>query len=290
MHVIFFLSLIVAAPQTFNFSTNGKYTTQISCLKKQIYLKVAGSNIEGSVINSQGTSVSVVGTAQTFAQINNDLVHTGFKDHWGILRGIVLNFALGLDRVLARSKTLGNQFTKAHGHGANRDNSEGDFTSTGLVENGEEGSNVEGGALGTSLGLDDSSVKLSASGSSAVIDGAELDFLAQPDGVQISLLDQFDKGLDTNAVTNQIASQNSQLAKVGNVVAQCRAGTNDANVQDDIQQLVNGLVHNVNASGAQVKTGLGLFNVEAGGSDGDRDLLAAQGSKGNNSKILAHPL
>lgn len=175
------------------------------------------------------------------------------------------------------------QHTKTHGEGANRDNSERNFTSTSLVKDSEEGSNVEGGTLGTSLGLDDGSVKLSASGGGTVIDGAEFDFLAQPDGVQISLLDQFNKGLDTNSITNQIASQNSQLAKVGDIVAQSRAGTNNANIQDDIQQLVNSLVHNVDASRAQVNTGLGLFSVKSGGSNGDRDLLASKGSKGNNS-------
>lgn len=184
-------------------------------------------------------SVGVGGTALAVANGEVNLVNTGLEEL--VLSGLGAEGELG--RVLVGGHA-GVQDGITEGHALGGDNAEGKLASGGLVEDGVEDVNLEVSALGTSGGGDGDLVNLD---SAAIVDGAGVEDLAEIDGVDVLavLLEHLDESVDANTVAKEVADTLLSLLAGEGLAAELVAATEDAGVEDDVQELVDALAHEV---------------------------------------------
>ena len=82
---------------------------------------------------------------------------------------------------------------------------------------------------------------------------AHIENLANVNWVGILIVDDIDERLNSNVIANKVADDRLDL--VGELLANSATAANDTTVQDDLEKLVDGVVHEANASGAQVQSG-----------------------------------
>ena len=226
------------------------------------------------------------GSARTFANSGDDLVAT--RNEGLILRRLSLE--LELVSVETRSQ-VEDHTTITEGVTLRRVDLEDDFTSTDGVGDLQSNEDVESVALLTRLGGDGESSHV---GLGVVIDSAEAELFANPDGIGISIINELNELFNTNNVAEHVAASGQDL--VGQVRAETSAATNNTNVSNDVQELVNSLVHEGNAETAKLNLGLGgnlgvlldALNGDELNLGGENFLACKQADQQNGESSLQH--
>lgn len=142
-------------------------------------------------------------SARTFANSGDDLVAT--SDEGLILRRLGLE--LELVSVETRSQVK-NQTTITEGVTLRGVDLEDDFTSADGVGDLKGNEDVESVALLTRLGGDSQSSHV---GLGVVVDGAESELFANPDGIGISVVNKLDELFNANNVAEHVAASRQDL-------------------------------------------------------------------------------
>merc|ERR1719324_2215501 len=122
-----------------------------------------------------------------------------------------------------------------------------------------DGVHIRVGVLGAALALASGELDLVGAGAEGLLlRGLGLEGQAH----QVDLLDDGNELLDAHNVAQKVARNLLQLG--GQHAAQLAASADDAHVDDDVEQLVDGLANGLHAEGAQVQADL----VVGGGGDG----------------------
>jgi len=209
--------------------------------------KVSG----GAIVDG---AVGVLAATLTIANSDVNNVGAGQPHLAGALGGIAAWVGLSLD---GPSRTilagLGGRvvFRVTKRNAINGLNANGNFARASAVVRHIGQLEIEDGALSAVGG---GSSERNNLGIAVVVHRADGDQLAEVEGIQISLFNDLDKLLNASNVAEDVA----QVAKSGVVslvrqgTAQLAASTNDALVQNDVQENVEGLIHKVQAGHAQV--------------------------------------
>jgi len=103
-------------------------------------------------------------------------------------------------------------------------------------------------------------------------DWAHVELLADENGVWVLVVDEVEERLNADIIANEVATDLLDL--VWQLTAESAARADDSTVQNDLQQLVDGVVHELNAERTQVKLWLVVLDwcddgLDWEGADGD---------------------
>jgi len=240
---------------------------------------------DGEVGHSGGEEggVGVGSTALSLAESELNLVDSGSEG----LRLRSLSLEVELDSVLS-SLHAGVELASAEGHVFRGDDVEDDLSSAGSVNDGESSGDLEGGSLRAGGGVDDEGIEL---GNTAVLDGAGVEQLAEVDGVDVlaELVEELDEGVDANSVAEKSADLLLGVLVGESNSAELTATSDDSNVKNGVQELVDTLAHELGADVAEreLESVGGLHTLETRRGDTGRG-SGQKGEKRKSDKTTLH--